>query len=75
MQFSLNACQLIEINAWENEKLVAIKTLQEWKKESKKGSKKRENKTKRFGICGQCTNACANCDGKDNKNHASLSQF
>jgi hypothetical protein len=51
------------------------KTFTRMKKESKKCSKKRRKQKKNwFRICGQCTNACANCDGKDYKNHTSLSQ-
>ncbi len=63
----MHVMPLIEVNVWENVKLVAIKTLQEWKKKAKKVVKKW------FRICGQCTNACANYDGKDYDNHTSLS--
>jgi len=69
---------LIELNAWEDEWLVGISTLQEGKKESQKKKKKKKKKTNNNNIfkndlvCWQFINSSklgANWNGQNFKNH------
>jgi hypothetical protein len=67
---------LIELNAWEDERLVEIGALQEGRKKNQRWQKRRDFFLNDL-ICEQYTNACklgANWNGKDFKNHTSWSK-